>query len=173
MSCPGNCPPRPSSLGDLMFPFLSQSLSPRRQAPLLPSATAIQGFPVARATVCGNASLDGIEEKAEANLQAGKQPNEWRKPGGRKWSDLTMGGAELSNYTVSLTRAPSHRDHPGSWFLNTRAITPPRDSDSENWWYARGSLCCNGSVELTNTAGASLGHTQIYLHKLDPTRKIS
>lgn len=90
---------------------------------------------MARATVWLNASLDGIEEKAEANLLAGKQPNEWRKPAGRKWSDLTRGGAELSNHTVSLTRAPSHRDHPGSWFLNTRAITPPRDADSGNWWY--------------------------------------
>lgn len=55
---------------------------------------------MARATVRGNASLDGIEEKAEANLLAGKQPNEWGKPGGRKWSDLTMGGAELSDYSV-------------------------------------------------------------------------
>lgn len=62
---------------------------------------------MARATVWGNASLDGIEEKAEANLLAGKQPNEWRKPGGRKWSDLTRGEQNCPITQCPLTRAPS------------------------------------------------------------------
>lgn len=50
-----------------------------------------------RAPVYRDANLDVGGEKADANLLAGKQPNEWRKTQGRHGErDLTVGGAEMS-----------------------------------------------------------------------------